>query len=226
MRQRTSRKLRPNDLGNLRKQDLPPKVGDAAFKLALNGVTSPIKTALGWHVVHVKKIEEGRTPTFDSLKAEITRDLAREMAVDNIVKLTGKLDDALAGGASLEDAASAVSAKVLKFAAVDSTGKGPDGKPVSGLPKSPLFLEKIATTPKDETTNVEETQKGGFFVLKVMGITPAYSQAPQRCPQPDRRCLETKPSARCHEKESRHPAKSSSKTASAFLPQEKQAVMK
>jgi len=165
-------KATPNDLGNLRKQDLPPKVGDAAFKLALNGVTSPIKTALGWHVVHVKKIEEGRTPTFDSLKAEITRDLAREMAVDNIVKLTGKLDDALAGGASLEDAASAVSAKVLKFAAVDSTGKGPDGKPVSGLPKSPLFLEKIATTPKDETTNVEETQKGGFFVLKVMGITP------------------------------------------------------
>ncbi len=165
-------KATPNDLGNLRKQDLPPKVGDAAFKLALNGVTSPIKTALGWHVVHVKKIEEGRTPTFDSLKAEITRDLAREMAVDNIVKLTGKLDDALAGGASLEDAASTVSAKVLKFAAVDSTGKGPDGKPVSGLPKSPLFLEKIATTPKDETTNVEETQKGGFFVLKVMGITP------------------------------------------------------
>ena len=165
-------KAAPNDLGNLRKQDLPPKVGDAAFKLSVNGVTSPIKTALGWHVVHVKKIEEGRTPTFDSLKAEITRDLAREMAVDNIVKLTGKLDDALAGGASLEDAASTVSAKVLKFAAVDSTGKGPDGKPVSGLPKSPLFLEKIATTPKDETTNVEETQKGGFFVLKIMGITP------------------------------------------------------
>ena len=165
-------KAAPNDLGNLRKQDLPPKVGDAAFKLSVNGVTSPIKTALGWHVVHVKKIEEGRTPTFDSLKAEISRDLAREMAVDNIVKLTGKLDDALAGGANLEDAASTVSAKVLKFTAVDSTGKGPDGKPVSGLPKSPLFLEKIATTPKDETTNVEETQKGGFFVLKVEAITP------------------------------------------------------
>lgn len=164
-------KATPNDLGNLRKQDLPPEVGEAAFKLPLNGITSPIKTALGWHVVHVKKIEPGRTPTFDSMKAEIKRDLAREMAVDNIVKLTGKLDDALAGGASLEDAASTVSAKVLKFAAVDSSGIGPDGKPVSGLPKSPLFLEKIATTPKDETTNVEETQQGGFFVLKVEGIT-------------------------------------------------------
>jgi len=153
-------KATPNDLGNLRKQDLPPEVGEAAFKLPLNGITSPIKTALGWHVVHVKKIEPGRTPTFDSMKAEIKRDLAREMAVDNIVKLTGKLDDALAGG------------KVLKFAAVDSSGIGPDGKPVSVLPKSPLFLEKIATTPKDETTNVEETQQGGFFVLKVEGITP------------------------------------------------------
>jgi peptidyl-prolyl cis-trans isomerase D len=104
-------KATPNDLGNLRKQDLPPEVGEAAFKLPLNGITSPIKTALGWHVVHVKKIEPGRTPTFDSMKAEIKRDLAREMAVDNIVKLTGKLDDALAGGASLEDAASTVSVR-------------------------------------------------------------------------------------------------------------------
>jgi len=162
----------PNDLGNLRKQDLPPKVGNAAFELSVDGVTSPIKTALGWHVVHVKKIEAGRTPTFASLKGEIDRDLAREMAVDNIVKLTGKLDDALAGGASLEDAAATVSAKALKFSFVDSTGKGPNGKPVSGLPKSSLFLEKIATTPKGETTNVEETQKGGFFVLKVEAITP------------------------------------------------------
>ena len=165
-------KATPNDLGNLRKQDLPPKVGNAAFELSVNGVTSPVKTALGWHVVHVKKIQAERTPTFDFLKAEINRDLAREMAVDNIVKLTGKLDDALAGGASLEDAAATVSAKTLKFSAVDSTGKGPDGKPVSGLPKSPLFIEKIATTPKGETTNVEETQKGGFFVLKVEAITP------------------------------------------------------
>jgi peptidyl-prolyl cis-trans isomerase D len=164
-------KAEPNDLGNLRKQDLPSKVGDAAFKLSVNGVTSPIRTALGWHVVHVKKIEAGRTPTFDSLKLEINSDLAREMAVDNIVKLTGKLDDALAGGASLEDAAATVSAKILKFASVDSTGKGPDGKPVIGLPKSPLFIEKIVTTPKGETTNVEETQKGEFFVLKVEAIT-------------------------------------------------------
>ncbi len=162
----------PNDLGNLRKQDLPPEVGEAVFKLSVNGVTAPIKTALGWHVVHVKKIEPGRTPTFDSLKTEIKNDLAREMAVDNIVKLTGKLDDALAGGASLEDAAATVSAKVLKFAAVDSTGNSPDGKPAAGLPKSPLFVEKIATTPKGETTNVEETQNGGFFVLKVESITP------------------------------------------------------
>ena len=62
-----------------------------------------------------KRSKKAGTPTFDSLKAEITRDLAREMAVDNIVKLTGKLDDALAGGASLEDAASTVSAKVLNL---------------------------------------------------------------------------------------------------------------
>jgi len=160
------------DFGNLRKRDLPAAVGEAAFKLATNGITNPIKTALGWHVLHVKKIIPGKTPSFDSLKAEIRLDLAREIAVDKIVKLSSKLDDTLASGATLENAAATVFTKILKFVAVDSTGKNPHGKLVSGLPTSPLFLEKIFTTPKGETTNIEETQKGEFFVLKVEAITP------------------------------------------------------
>ncbi|MBK18939.1 MAG: hypothetical protein CMM52_08905 [Rhodospirillaceae bacterium] len=166
-------KLTPNDLGSLRKQDLPAKVGEAAFKLPANGVSDPVKTALGWHVVRVKNIKLEQVPSFNSLQAEIKKDLAREMAVDNIIKLTGQLDDALAAGTSLEEAANIISAKVLRFSAVDSSGKDENGKPIKELPKSPLFLEKVFSTPKGETTNVEETRQGGFFVLKVDAITAA-----------------------------------------------------
>ena len=160
------------DLGNLRIQDLPTALGEAAFKLRVNGITKPIQTGLGWHVLHIKKITPGKTPSFNSLKAEIRRDLAREIAVDKIVNLTGKLDDTLAGGATLETAAAMVFTKIIRFKAVDSLGNNPQGKPVTGLPDSSLFLEKIFSTPKGETTNIEETQKGEFFVLKVEAITP------------------------------------------------------
>ena len=160
------------DLGSLRIQDLPTAIGEEAFKLNINEITEPIKTGLGWHILHVKKITPGKIPSFDSLKAEIRRDLAREIAVDKIVNLTGKLDDTLAGGASLETAAATVFTKTLRFKAVDQMGNNPLGKPVKGLPSSSLFLEKIFSTPRGETTNIEETQAGEFFVLKVEAITP------------------------------------------------------
>jgi len=158
---------RYNKLGNLYKRDMMRNLGDAVFKLGPDGVTRPIKTALGWHVVHIKKIEPAKIPSFSDLKAEIKKDIALEMAVDDIIKLTGKLDDALAGGATLGEAAEKVSAKVLRISKVDPSGLNEKGKPIPGLPKSRFFLEKVFSTPPGETSNIEETKKGEFFVLKV-----------------------------------------------------------
>mgnify|MGYP001293496153 CR=1 FL=1 len=159
------------DLGSLRIRDLPTAIGKEAFKLSVNRITKPIKTGLGWHILHIKKITPGKIPSFDSLKAEIRRDLAREIAVDKIVNLTGKLDDTLAAGETLERAAATVFTKTITFKAVDSMGKDKGGNPVKNLPRSSLFLEKIFSTPKGETTNIEETQKGEFFVIKVESVT-------------------------------------------------------
>ena len=123
---------RYNKLGDLYKHDMMRNLGDAVFKLGPDGVTRPIKTALGWHVVHIKKIEPAKIPSFSDLKAEIKRDIALEMAVDDIIKLTGKLDDALAGGATLGEAAQKVSAKVLRISKVDPSGLNEKGKPIPG----------------------------------------------------------------------------------------------
>jgi len=160
-----------NKLGKLSKRDMMDNLGDAVFNLGPDGITRPIKTALGWHVVHVKKIEPAKIPSFSDLQAEIKRDISQEMAVDDIIKLTGKLDDALAGGASLGEAAQKVAAKVIRISKVDPSGFNEKGKPISGLPKSELFLEKIFSTPTGETSNIEETKKGEFFVLKVESVT-------------------------------------------------------
>lgn len=161
----------PTQLGNLRQDDLPEVVGDAAFALASGAASAPVRTALGWHVIRVKIITPGKTPSFESIKEKIRSYLAREMAVDTIIKLTGKLDDTLAGGARVEGAASTIGVDVLKIGPVDSQGLGPDGKPVANLPAAGLFLQSVFTTPEGATTNVEETQDGGYFVLRVDGIT-------------------------------------------------------
>ena len=44
-------------LGNLAKRDIPvPKLAEAAFRLAPNTNSEPIKTALGWHILKIAKV--------------------------------------------------------------------------------------------------------------------------------------------------------------------------
>ena len=163
----------PISLGALSKLETPDEaIADAAFSLALNAVSEPIKSPLGWHILLVTKIVPGIEPKLKEHRKKIVRELAREMAVDEIINLTGKLDDTLAGGARIEDASNSIGAKILKIDAVDRNGLDMNGKSVKSLPKSPAFLERVFAAAVGENTNVEETRDSAFFVLRVDKITP------------------------------------------------------
>lgn len=163
-------------LGALARRDLPAPVATAAFALPAGGVTSPVKTALGWHVLRVRNIEPGRTPTLEALQPVIVNDIAREMAVDTFIALTQKLDDALAAGTPLQDAANGIGAPVTRIAALDASGNDGDGKPVSNIPRDAQFTDLVFGTAKGETTNIEEARDGGYYVFRVDDVVPPQLQ--------------------------------------------------
>ncbi len=165
-----------SDLGVLARRDLPDDVAREAFALPADGVSKPVKTALGWHVLKVKRIEPGRTPTIEALRPAIVRDLAREMAVDSFIALTQKLDDALAAGTPLQDAASAAGVPVQRVASLDASGNDADGKPLTGIPRDAEFTELVFRTAKGETSNIEETREGGYFIVRVDDVVPPRLQ--------------------------------------------------
>lgn len=163
----------PTRLGTVSQNDLPdPDVANLAFSIPKDVASDPIKSPLGWHVLRVTKIIPGKTPRLEDHRKAISDDLARETAIDDLIKLTGKLDDTLAGGATLEDAAEAIGTRALKFAAVDANGRDPAGKIIANFPKSPEFMERVLTAPTGENSNVEETRNGAFFVYRVNNVTP------------------------------------------------------
>ena len=163
----------PISLGTLSNLEIPDQaVADSAFSLAMDAVSEPIKSPLGWHLLRVTKIVPGIEPKLKDHRKKIIMELAREMAVDEIIRLTGKLDDTLAGGARIEDASNSIGAKILMIDAVDGDGHDMNGRPVKSLPKSPAFLERVFSAPVGENTNVEETRDSAFFVLRVDKIIP------------------------------------------------------
>lgn len=162
-------------IGTLGKDDLAVVLGDradAVFKLPDGGVSQPLKSPLGWHVVRVVKILPGERQALEEVKSKLTETVAREKALDAMVTLANKVDDALGGGATVEEAAGRFNLKVRKIAAVDPEGLAPDGKPVEGLPKAPEFLATVFATAEAADTPMTEAGQDGYFVAHVDKIAP------------------------------------------------------
>ena len=75
------------DLGYFTKEQMVPEFAEAAFKLEKDGLSDPVKTQFGWHVI---KIEDKRTksaPPFDAVKEQLESFLARRAQAELVGKL-------------------------------------------------------------------------------------------------------------------------------------------
>src|SRR5262252_2514822 len=145
------------DLGLLKREEMPKALADAAFELPLNQRSEPVKTLLGWHILEVTKIEPPVAQAFEQAKPQLEGDLARQEAVDRIYKIANNVDDALAGGATIDDAATKFGLKTTTVAAVDVGGHDLENKPVA-LPVAPQDVLKVAfATNEGQTSRVTET---------------------------------------------------------------------
>jgi peptidyl-prolyl cis-trans isomerase D len=161
------------DLGLLKREEMPSALGDVAFELPTNKPSDPVKTPLGWHILRVVKIEPPVLQTFEQAKAKLEADLTHQEAVDRIYKVANQIDDALAGGSTIDDAAAKFGLKTSAVAGVDVGGQGPEGKPVA-LPVSSNDVLKLAfATDKGQTSRVTETSDGAIFVLRTDTVTPS-----------------------------------------------------
>ena len=162
------------DLGLMRREELPKALGEVAFELPLNKPSEPVKTPLGWHILRAVKIEPPVAQTFDEAKPKLEADLAQQEAVDRIYKVANNVDDALAGGATLSDAAEKFGLKTTLVEAVDNAGHDPQDKPVT-LPVSAGDILKLAfATDEGQTSRVTETPDGAIFAVHVDKTIPSH----------------------------------------------------
>ena len=160
-----------DDLGLVEEAELPPQISEAAFNLPMDGISDPIQTSFGWHVIQVTEIVPGRTPSLEEAKPEIRMDLARELALDDIVKRANRIEDTLAGGAGIEEAATEAGLRLQKPGPVDQELRSRSGVKSSGLPEDRNFVETAFATDNGSTSDLTETSNGGYFLLRVDEVT-------------------------------------------------------
>ena len=160
------------DLGLMKRDEMPKQLADIAFELPLDKPSDPIQSPLGWHILRVVKIEPPATQTFEEAKAKLEAEVARREAVDRVYKIANQIDDALAGGAALDDAAAKFGLKKTVIDAVDEGGQDREGKTVT-LPVASAEVLKLAfATEQGRTSRVTETADDAIFVLRVDKVTP------------------------------------------------------
>lgn len=160
-------------LGLVTQGDLLPDMGKAAFALNKDAFTQPVKSPLGWHILRATEIQPGRTPKLEEVRKQISDDLAQELALDDLVTRANRVEDALAGGASIEDAAQEAGMKIRKIPPIDAAKKLQTGAVLDGLPTDTGFIETAFSLKSGGSSDLVESSNGGYFMLRVDRIVEA-----------------------------------------------------
>jgi peptidyl-prolyl cis-trans isomerase D len=161
------------DLGLIAKSAiLDPAVADAAFTLPSGEVSQPVQGRFGVALVRVGKIEPGTMPTYESLAAQIKKDIATERARAKVAELHNKMEDERGGGASVVEAAQKLGLAAVTIEAVDRSGRAPDGQPVANIPRG-LDVVSQAFNSDVGVDNDPIQFNGGYVWFDVLGVTPS-----------------------------------------------------
>lgn len=163
----------PVDLGRTTRENLLPALAAPAFEAEKGGLAGPVETALGWHLIQVTDVESGETKDFEALRDTLKQDLVRERAVDTAVSIANNLDEVLASGARLEEAADTLGLTPRHLPAIDQNGRNAAGEDIETLPAGSSFVETVFDTEQGQQSLLEDTPNGGYFVLRVDSVTPS-----------------------------------------------------
>jgi peptidyl-prolyl cis-trans isomerase D len=159
--------------GTVKRDELPADFAAPIFDLAVDGVSKPIKSGFGWHIFKVTEIKPRQVEPYAAVKERLIGELKREKAGDEVPQLANRLEDALAGGGSLDEAAAKLDLPVVKTPALDRRGQGTDGKPVADLPNTNALLSTAFGLGEGQTSRLVEITDDSYLAVRVDQITQA-----------------------------------------------------
>lgn len=159
-------------LGFLTKEQLPAG-GTEVFGLAMNEYSFPIESPFGWHIFKVTNVQEKKTTPFEEVSATLEKELRQQKAEGMVSSLTEKLEDAIAAGQSLSEAADSTGLHAVTADAADREGKRSDNTIVFDPRKDETLLNTAFDLGENETSELVSEPGGGYIVAHVDRLTPS-----------------------------------------------------
>jgi peptidyl-prolyl cis-trans isomerase D len=160
------------DLGIVPKSRIvEPAVADSAFGLKEGEVSDPVQTRFGAVLVTVVQILPETTQSLAEVAPQLRSQIALERAKSQVQDLHDKIEDARAGGSSIEEAAAKLNLPVTTYN-IDRSGRDLDGKPTVNISRGADVI-KAAFASDVGVDNDPIDAEGGYIWYDVAAITPA-----------------------------------------------------
>lgn len=160
----------PISLGQMTERDLFPELVGPAFSIAEGATTGPVESPLGWHILRADAVYEGENPSIDDIRDELTQSAALLIARDEIFGVMDDVEDSLAAGDSLAQAARNNGLTLIETV-VAADGTTPEGDVVDALAgHGNPALAAAFIAPLNGEPELREDPAGGFFSATVQEI--------------------------------------------------------
>lgn len=125
----------PVDLGVVTRNGMAfAKIAEAAFALEEGQSSGIVEGPFGPTIVRVTDITPEQVRPFAEVKDEVKQRMAEREAAAQITELTNQIEDAIAGGDTLQETAPKFGLAVRSVEAVDQQGRDLNGDPIPDLP--------------------------------------------------------------------------------------------
>lgn len=150
-------------------------LADQVFAATAGSVVGPVKTSLGWVVVHVEKIDKIPAKTLDQVKVDLVKELTDQKLAPLFQDLNDQIQDAITNRKSFDQIAA-----MLKLPILTVPLAGPDGKdPEATTPTTPdpklagLYALAFQSETDDDPQIVPMGQDGSVAFGKLDKVEPA-----------------------------------------------------
>jgi peptidyl-prolyl cis-trans isomerase D len=153
------------DLGDVTREELEG-AADAVFALTEPGTVGPLPSALGPALYRMNAILAAQETTLDAARPELLQILQTEAAARAIADKVEAIDDALAGGATLQDLSTEFS---MTLASTDYAAGAEDNDAITGYTAFRSAADALAEGDFPEAILLED---GGLVAMQLVEILP------------------------------------------------------
>lgn len=149
-------------------------VANAAFAAAEGGIIGPIKSDLGWHVIKIDAVRAASGKSLAQSRDEIAALLTANKRKEAITDFVTRIEDQIADGASLAEAAAAAKLTVTATPVITAAGTA-RSNPAYKLPAelAPVLKAGFAMAADDDPEVVTLPNDGGYALVGVDSVIEA-----------------------------------------------------